>query len=187
MFGNSKPIASLSSGLLARKGQARPAMRPQGFVGMNSPLEDLGWNDMGAVAPIAAEVPPPAEAPVPPVLRQREKLTTELTPMAPAPVEAPSVDVAPVAAPVIADTPVAEAAPVSPGTLARIGREAAAKKGKAAFTLRLDAERHLRLRLASAVRNQSAQRLVTDALDQYLASVPDIDALARQLDDGHRG
>ena len=27
-----KPLASLSSGLLARKGGARPAMRPQGFA-----------------------------------------------------------------------------------------------------------------------------------------------------------
>ena len=26
-----KPFASLSSGLLARKGTAKPAMRPQGF------------------------------------------------------------------------------------------------------------------------------------------------------------
>src|SRR5687767_12641022 len=38
-----RPYASLSSGLLARKGTAKPAMRPQGFGG----LEDLGWNDMG--------------------------------------------------------------------------------------------------------------------------------------------
>src|SRR3546814_4352607 len=45
-----KPTASLSSGLLARKGQARPAMRPQGLSGfgtMADQLEDLGWNDMG--------------------------------------------------------------------------------------------------------------------------------------------
>ena len=43
-----KPFASLSSGLLARKGAARPAMRPQGFTPTNSGLEDLGWNDMGS-------------------------------------------------------------------------------------------------------------------------------------------
>ena len=41
-----KPFASLSSGLLARKGAAKPAMRPQGF-GQGMGLEDLGWNDMG--------------------------------------------------------------------------------------------------------------------------------------------
>ncbi len=42
-----KPFASLSSGLLARKGAARPAMRPQGFGQSNGNLDDLGWNDMG--------------------------------------------------------------------------------------------------------------------------------------------
>src|SRR3954465_6858310 len=52
---DSKPYASLSSGLLARKGGAKPAMRPQGFNGFanglgggtGGSLEDLGWNDMG--------------------------------------------------------------------------------------------------------------------------------------------
>jgi predicted protein tyrosine phosphatase len=40
--------------------------------------------------------------------------------------------------------------------------------------LRLDSERHLKLRLASAVRHQSAQQLVTDALDAFLGSLPEI-------------
>ena len=53
-----KAFASLSSGLLARKGAARPAMRPQGFGQVGSGLEDLGWNDMGF------EAPKPALAPV---------------------------------------------------------------------------------------------------------------------------
>src|SRR3712207_4815386 len=53
-----KPFASLSSGLLARKGAARPAMRPQGFGQGGASLEDLGWNDMGF------EPPRPAAAPV---------------------------------------------------------------------------------------------------------------------------
>ena len=53
---DSKPYASLSSGLLARKGGAKPAMRPQGYNGFGNnlggggfggSLEDLGWNDMG--------------------------------------------------------------------------------------------------------------------------------------------
>src|SRR4051794_39238257 len=44
---DSKPYASLSSGLLARKGGAKPAMRPQGFNSFGGSLEDLGWNDMG--------------------------------------------------------------------------------------------------------------------------------------------
>ena len=57
-MGEPKAFASLSSGLLARKGAARPAMRPQGFGQVGSGLEDLGWNDMGF------EPPKPALAPV---------------------------------------------------------------------------------------------------------------------------
>ncbi|HEU4705377.1 MAG TPA: hypothetical protein VFS45_06710, partial [Sphingomicrobium sp.] len=52
-----KVFASLSSGLLARKGAARPAMRPQGFGQGGGALEDLGWDDMGF------EPPKPAAAP----------------------------------------------------------------------------------------------------------------------------
>jgi hypothetical protein len=51
-------------------------------------------------------------------------------------------------------------------------------KGKAAFTLRLDPQRHLKLRLACAVDGRSAQMLVTDALDQLLAAMPELDAMA---------
>src|SRR5688572_6036446 len=50
-----KPFASLSSGLLARKGAARPAMRPQGFGQVGGNLEDLGWDDMGFEPPKPAE------------------------------------------------------------------------------------------------------------------------------------
>ena len=58
-MGEPKAFASLSSGLLARKGQARPAMRPQGFVGLNpgTSLDDLGWNDMGFEPPKPAVTP----------------------------------------------------------------------------------------------------------------------------------
>jgi hypothetical protein len=52
---------------------------------------------------------------------------------------------------------------------------------RAAFTLRLDAKRHLKLRLASTVKNRSAQQLVTAALDKYLAEIPEIEALAAQV------
>jgi hypothetical protein len=54
-------------------------------------------------------------------------------------------------------------------------------KDKAAFTLRLDGERHLKLRLACAVRHQSAQHLVTDALDAFLESMPEIAHLAANV------
>jgi len=57
-MGEPKAFASLSTGLLARKGAARPAMRPQVFGQVGAGLEDLGWNDMGF------EAPKPALAPV---------------------------------------------------------------------------------------------------------------------------
>lgn len=51
-MGEPKPLASLTSGLLARKGGARPAMRRQPLgSGPANPAgngyDDLGWNDMG--------------------------------------------------------------------------------------------------------------------------------------------
>lgn len=172
-----KPTASLSSGLLARKGHARPAMRPQGFVGL-SPVtahDDLGWNDMGE-----EHLAPPA-ATKPPVLRQIEALDEKLTATLPVP--------APVAEPPAEAEPVAEPqrAPLAPAAAARVAREvraSGAKGKKAAFTLRLDNDRHLRLRLASAVTRRSAQQLVTEALDAFLESLTEVEALARQVGPG---
>lgn len=176
IMGQPKPQASLSSSLLARKGQARPAMRPQGFAGFGNlvdQIDDLGWNDMGqgdSTPQPVRPVEPALEAPalVPPVLREREVLKDEI--------EAPRPKVVlPVAKP-------AEPA-MTTAALTRIGRKVRARQsnGKSAFTLRLDAERHLKLRLASAVCDRSAQALVTEALDALLASLPEVEELARAL------
>ena len=63
-----------------------------------------------------------------------------------------------------------------------VTNQPAAERGnRAAFTLRLDQERHLKLRLASTVKNRSAQQLVTAALDMFLADIPEIEALANQV------
>ena len=161
-----KPFASLSSSLLARKGTARPAMRPQGFASSFGLEDDLGWNDMGAPGDQSV-----AEVTVPQVLVQREALNDEFG--APQPViraEAPS--------------PERVFKSVSLATAARIGRETQAKhvaNAKSAFTFRLDSDRHLKLRLASALHNQSAQLLVTEALDAFLANMPELDTLLSQL------
>jgi len=73
------------------------------------------------------------------------------------------------------------ARPAPRGSAARRPSGSALKQGgKAAFTLRLDAERHLRLRLACTLDACSAQALVTEALDRVLAEMPEIDALAVQ-------
>lgn len=195
MFGNPKPTASLSSSLLARKGQARPAMRPQGFLQMSAGAqEDLGWNDMGddfrsAPVPYVAPVEHAYEAPKPEVLRQIEALDEQLAAQPEAEPEAelqaePELEPSPVLQPrKMKREPVLKLAPVVPeATLARVAREVTTKKAKAAFTLRLDQERHLKLRLASAITGRSAQHLVTQALDQFLETIEGVDALVSQLD-----
>ncbi len=182
----SKPLASLSSGLLARKGQARPAMRPQGYGGFGAipgQQDDLGWNDMGHDVP-----PAPHVAQVPPVVRQQEQLQEEFAPVPRAyePPAAPHVEVAEqeeAFAPQAAPAPIEVVRSVSVATATRLDRETAAKTkhGKAAFTLRLDHDRHLRLRIASALCHRSAQNLVTEALDAFLHSLPEVGALVSQL------
>ncbi|WP_342251099.1 hypothetical protein [Sphingomonas sp. OTU376] len=196
MFGTPKPTASLSSSLLARKGQARPAMRPQGFVGMNpaTAQDDLGWNDMGdesAQPQQFAPEPAPMPAPKPQVLRQIEQLDERFSQPAPVPAPVPVtrprvpalpplVEEVAEPAPVVASAPAPQAPVLAPAAAERLAREVA-KKSKAAFTLRLDNDRHLRLRLASAVTNRSAQQIVTEALDAFLESLTEVETLARQV------
>lgn len=57
----------------------------------------------------------------------------------------------------------------------------AASERRAAFTLRLDAERHLKLRLAATMQGVSAQALLTEALDAMLAEFDDLDVIAAHL------
>jgi hypothetical protein len=60
-------------------------------------------------------------------------------------------------------------------------RKSALAEGRsAAFTLRLDAQRHLQLRMACTLANRSAQQLITDALDQMIAGLPDVAILAAE-------
>ena len=198
-----KPIASLSSGLLARKGAARPAMRPQGFGQVSgSGLEDLGWNDMGFEPPKPTAAPrdedhdafgeevvehphahPTGLTPVAsPVHTQQAEIVHRFSGEEAEEVEEKFDDSAELydsdedAEPVAVAMPVAAPAP----RRAPSPRAQAGSKGKAAFTLRLDPERHLKLRLACAVDGRSAQQIVTDALDQFLAAVPELEALAQK-------
>jgi hypothetical protein len=59
-------------------------------------------------------------------------------------------------------------------------RSAPGSKAKAAFTLRLDPQRHLKLRLACAVDGRSAQQIVTDALDHLLTAMPELEAMVEK-------
>jgi len=171
---NNRPVASLSPTLLARKGAARPAMRPQlqplrAFQDNTAhQLDDLGWNDMGhegegaddapraklPVAPQTAEIvalnpaSEPVAAVVPEVVHQQEQIAERLS------------------------------QPVQPR------RSALSQGRKAAFTLRLDSERHLKLRLASVTSGRSAQQLVTEALDRLIAELPQVGDLAAKVRKG---
>ena len=203
-----KPIASLSGILLARKGAARPAMRRPIVGNMGSAAlaqDDLGWNDMGydvdpdpnapmdyehdhqGYNPLAGAVPEVK----PEVRQQQERIAQQFQAES---VEAPAVgfdsfevEQEPVGAALTIVTMTPEL-PVKPmakkvKTDAPRSRARAAPglKGKAAFTLRLDQSRHLKLRLACAVNNKSAQMLVTDALDAFLDSMPEIGQLAAAI------
>lgn len=197
---DARSYASLSSGLLARKGAARPAMKPQGY-GQSHGFDDLGWNDMGHQVPppieeheddlpehvpssISALTPAPklaredAQAEEPEVVAQQRAIAesfpdaeveaeaeTEIEAEAEAPIELPRVK------------PRAHVVPLPKRPVAKAKADGGKK---AAFTLRLDGERHLRLRLATAVTGQSAQQIVTSALDAMLASIPEVEALAER-------
>lgn len=85
----------------------------------------------------------------------------------------------PPAQPLLASKPRSKPKPSVPQ--ATQGKPRVAAQNKAAFTLRLDQDRHLKLRLACAVRNVSAQKLVTAALDEMLAGMPELNELTRHV------
>jgi type IV secretory pathway VirB10-like protein len=212
-----RSYASLSGSLLARKGGAKPAMRPRPLSTQHM-LDDLGWDDMGeAPDPAPEHVPssiaaltPAPRAPAPEqvpaaitAVSREPRQVAGLTPAprAPAPVpvqeESPPVHVQQrVLAEhyeqqlaVAGDTP-----PLSEAVIAALRAPSPKRKGKAseaqaagrkaAFTLRLDADRHLRLRLASALTGRSSQQLVTAALDTFIQTLPEVGALAQQVPAG---
>jgi hypothetical protein len=168
-------FASLSPTLLARKGGAKPAMRPQhaalaampaaGPAADPEKLEDLGWNDMGENDDQPCDVPPGPAQP---------GEVVRLTPL-PDPPERPS-DRAVAAEPEVLRQRNRIAERIAPARKVKVDRAS-----RAAFTLRLDTYRHLKLRLACTVRDCSAQALVTEALDALLGDMPELEALAAQV------
>lgn len=167
-----KPFASLSPSLLARKGAARPAMRTQlqpmrqFHEATAREMDDLGWNDMGhdqePIAPEAAEAPP--------IAVEAEVVSLKVAAQPEAPVHSQAVP---------------EVVRQQEELAQRVGkasrRSALSEGRRAAFTLRLDRERHLKLRLACTVSNRSAQQIVTEALDRLIAEQPEVAALVEQI------
>ena len=223
--------ASLGPSLLARKGGAKPAMRPQlPVLGdaqdvarlADEQLEDLGWNDMGdepgagtpaVIAPIdpTAQLDPEALAANPIVRRQQrrleERLLADAVMTGPGDIELEDAELGDAdledaddafvpsqitseawAEPAPAPAPAPESVLAVRARRARkpastpAAKPAAAASGRrAAFTLRLDADRHLKLRLAATMRGVSAQVLVTDALDALLAEFDELETIAARL------
>jgi hypothetical protein len=69
--------------------------------------------------------------------------------------------------------PAQAAGPTAPAPRLRpAAAEPAPGGARARLTLRLDPERHRRLRLAAAHLDRSLQALLTDALERYLAELP---------------
>ena len=197
-MGEPKPFASLTSELLARKGAAKPAMRRQ-YIGSMGNLsmghEDLGWNDMGddaqeediaapqphaGLSPMPSHVAAPApSSPAPVALVEKADNEPMAAPELPAVVEQRQMLVEKVA-----NGQFEADEPAEPKKRSRAKTKPTAlkqRKSKAAFTLRLDPDRHLKLRLACAVANRSAQQMVIEALDELLEQWPHVEQMAGQL------
>lgn len=200
MISEPKAFASLTAGLLARKGGARPAMRrqPLGLDGQESTAmahDDLGWNDMGCEEAVdgsdmggAADLKPllagavlggPAKGSrpqrmVPEVRRRQAELAARISSGNTEALVVKCNEIAPKKYPKKSSFVKAASSKDTPVSAVRA-------RDKAAFTLRLDADRHLALRLASAVTNQSSQAIMTRLLDEYLASAPEIGDLAGRV------
>ena len=168
---------TLSSSSLARKGGAKPAMRRR-ELGQADPLAssaddrnaDLGWNDMGSDDDLQDRT------------RPETSLKTEATEQA-GTEEAIATYIGQPASP--SNRGAREWATDRPSlrktNKGRKGSRSRPGKAKAAFTLRLDAERHLKLRLATTMQNISAQQLITKAMDEYLKTIPELDDLAERV------
>ncbi len=172
-------------------------------------LEDLGWNDMGHdsdddagadIVPISADIAagPTTAGPGPIVRRQQRRLEQRV--LADAVMTGPEdrepeydeegeEDYESAALYGEDDDAADEPAIVSPLAVTPLASRKAAsvrvpaiQSGRrAAFTLRLDAERHLKLRLAATMQGVSAQALVTEALDRLLAEHDELDVIANHL------
>lgn len=181
-------FASLEPSLLARKGGAKPAMRPQlapiPELVDDEQLEDLGWNDMGDddqpsggnVVSLGRQVPDhrfaanedgeKAGSVASPILQRRER-------------EEGPRDLAAAAMPLPSERGDAELVQRKPA--GKACNQRAKGERRAAFTLRLDADRHLKLRLASTMQGTSAQALVTEALDAVFDQIEDLEALVARI------
>ena len=219
-------FASLGPTLLARKGGAKPAMRPQltplpqdmaGLAALaEEQLEDLGWNDMGtdrdgqdAEAPLLSTKPSvnPASSPLSPAEPAEQDSTddglqaetsAQVVPLKAHPSRRAAANEDHLDADREPDAGQQQLLKRRVATEARsaelIKKRPAKKAGKgfakkggttkgrrAAFTLRLDTDRHLKLRLVATMQGVSAQSLVTQALDTMFDDIEALDTLVERM------
>lgn len=182
-----KPFAALTGTLLARKGAARPAMRPQ---------VSLDWADTDSAS--REEPVRPARMALVPGARLPEVERPEI--------EQPEIDTAwtdmgeslpEPSAPEAPEAP--EAGEENPEVLRQIrqlsgmiNRKVAATRRanadvetlpgkKVAFTLRLDPRRHALLRACCTAERRSAQALLVEALDRLVDATPGLEDIVAQL------
>lgn len=144
-----KDAARLSADLLARKGEAAPAMSPQLPTGSKF-LSGGRWVPLGFGSRKAeGEATPPADTPA------EARSGAEPLPVTAA---IPEPDNAPLRP---------EFSPPGEGRIAASGR-------RIALTLRLDRRRHLGLKIVSAHVRRSGQNLMLEALDSLLDSYAEV-------------
>ena len=144
--------ARLTSGLLARKGGAAPLAGAYGGTNLE-PLIGL----FGRGAPRPAPAWADAAEPVLPVAPE---------PQRPAPAALASVPRAPA-------VPRTSAVPCAPGPRAAIEPMALRRNAPVRLGLRLDPDRHARLRIMAARKGVRPQDVLRDALDTVLATAKD--------------
>jgi len=170
-----KPLASLTPTLLARKGGARPAIRTHQALADNADTADAA-NANAPVDMLEAE-----HVRISSTARARNKAGDKVVSLS------TIRKVAPAAKPQSLRRQRDRLAERL-SDAAKPGKDAKAKaapRQTSAFTLRLDAERRLKLRLASVVANRSAQQLLIEALDSMLAALPEVAELATRAGKRH--
>ncbi len=160
---SSRSPASLSAGLLSRKGMAAPSAGPEtraNMVGfpLDAPLDaPYGAGSASDATPAETTRPRPPQVPAPARSTLADWVAREPAPSVGAPsVGAPSVD-------------------------AQDRHDQGAQK-RVRVSLRLDEERHTRLKLVATQRNCTLQSLFTAAIDEFFTChAPDLHGITAHL------
>ncbi len=168
-----KPAASLSSALMARKGAARPGQRYTQDMSFVEPVREAFLQNIENQNLLVQRTDLAVPA-FPDITQNTAANDVALADHLIEPVDVEHVDqiIEPILWPIkvpVEKQYMAQSVPAEVAAPKR--RSAPGQKARCAFTLRLDPERHLKLRLISAHQHRSAQLIVTEALDRFLADL----------------